>query len=243
MRIAAPASVQNPGDRAQSDRDGVVGGLADPDGARSNDFGDQDAADVAERDQQDAEVEQRAAQAQQAALVELGGAGGPAELVVAVPPVVAHHEDGDRDVGDDDPEDDVDRAGGAGAAACQRRAGKAGRSSRAILRLWHVLRRCERRQADLLLRWSLRGQPGHRLAARRRAAAAAWPRPNPARSPTGEAMSCRARRSSSSPARCSSSSARPACGVAVAANSSTTREVVGQFVVGQPQPGRGSRSA
>ena len=48
--------------------------------------------------------------AQQPALVELGRAGGPAELVVAVAPVVADHEDRDGDVGH---RDEQDRVGGA----------------------------------------------------------------------------------------------------------------------------------
>ena len=41
---------------------------------------------MAEQDEEDAEVEQRAAQPQQPVLVQLGGPRGPAELVVAVPP-------------------------------------------------------------------------------------------------------------------------------------------------------------
>ena len=47
---------------------------------------DHQAADVADEDHQDAEVEQRRADPQQPRLVQLGGPGGPAELVVAVAP-------------------------------------------------------------------------------------------------------------------------------------------------------------
>ena len=59
------------------------------------------ADDVAEEDPDDAEVEQRAADPQQPVLVELGGPGGPAELVVAVTPQVAHDEGREADVGED----------------------------------------------------------------------------------------------------------------------------------------------
>src|SRR5262249_12679531 len=71
-----------PGDRAEAGGDGVVGGFADPYGVGPR-GGDEQSADVAEGHEQDAEVEQGAAPAQQPAFVELGGAGGPAELVVA----------------------------------------------------------------------------------------------------------------------------------------------------------------
>ena len=52
-------------------------------------------------------MEQRAADPQQPVLVELGGAGGPAELVVAVAPEVADHERRQAQVGNDHPEEDV----------------------------------------------------------------------------------------------------------------------------------------
>ena len=49
-------------------------------------------------------MEQRAADPQQPALVELGGAGGPAEFVVPVSPPGADHQDRDGHVGNDVPE-------------------------------------------------------------------------------------------------------------------------------------------
>ena len=69
----------------------------------------QQADHVAEEDAEDAEVEQRAADAQQPVLVELRGAGGPAELVVAVAPDVADDEDRQADVRDDHPQELVHR--------------------------------------------------------------------------------------------------------------------------------------
>jgi hypothetical protein len=59
-----PGEGAEPGDGADSDGAGVVGGFADPGGLGPG-FGDEQSADVAERDEQDAEVEQGAAQPQQ----------------------------------------------------------------------------------------------------------------------------------------------------------------------------------
>src|SRR5665647_1762527 len=67
--------------------------------------------DVTTEDEQDAEVEHRAAQAQQSALVELRRPCGPAELVVPVAPPVPDHEHGETDVGKDDPQEGVEAAG------------------------------------------------------------------------------------------------------------------------------------
>src|SRR5207249_2510977 len=78
--------------------------FGDTDG-RGPGFRYQQADDVAADDAEQAEVEQRAADPQQAVLVELGGAGGPAELVVAVTPEVAGDEHGQTDVGHDDPQE------------------------------------------------------------------------------------------------------------------------------------------
>src|SRR5680860_900120 len=75
-----------------ADRLGPALGYAEPD-------------DVAEEHADDPEVEQRATDPQQPVLVELRGPRGPAELVVAVPPEMAHHEDRETDVRDDHPQD------------------------------------------------------------------------------------------------------------------------------------------
>ena len=63
--------------------------------------------DVPDDHDEQAEVEQRAADPQQPRLVELRGAGGPAELVVAVAPDRAADQDGEHDVGQHAPEQDV----------------------------------------------------------------------------------------------------------------------------------------
>ena len=60
---------------------------------------------MAADDPEHPEVEQRAADAQQPVLVELGGPRGPAELVVAVAPQVPDDEGRQADVGDDDEEE------------------------------------------------------------------------------------------------------------------------------------------
>ena len=76
-----------------------------------------------------AEVEQEHRRPQPAALEELGRARRPAELVVAVAPDVADHEHRHRDVGQDDPQQQVDRGSSgasrqrAGAGAGPRRTG------------------------------------------------------------------------------------------------------------------------
>src|SRR5690606_40375742 len=100
----------DPGGHAEDDREDVVGVLADA-GGLGPALRDEQPADVAQQDQQDAEVEQGAADAQQPPLVELGGAGGPAELVVAVAPDVAEDEHGEADVRQDDPQQDAAGAG------------------------------------------------------------------------------------------------------------------------------------
>ena len=135
-----------PGDHADAHREEVVDALGDADGLGPA-LRHAQAHHVAEEHREDPEVEQRAAPAQQAALVHLRRAGGPAELVVAVAPHVAQHEDRQAQVGDDHPENDVDRAGG---------------HRRAPL----TLGRNERVEADLLARRPLGRQAGHGVAHR-----------------------------------------------------------------------------
>ena len=108
------------GERAGDRRDEVIGVFVDPDRARRA-LRDQDpqhmAADRGER----AVVKQRASPLEQSPLEQLGGAGGPSELVVAVAPDVAEDEDRDRDVRDHDPQEDV--------AGAHRRASTVGMTS------------------------------------------------------------------------------------------------------------------
>ena len=80
-----PTTVAAPASAPTDDGHEVVEPLGDPDrlGPRLRDA---QPDDVADEDAEDAEVEQRAADAQQPVLVELRGPGGPAELVVAVAP-------------------------------------------------------------------------------------------------------------------------------------------------------------
>src|SRR5690606_26871191 len=80
------------------------------------------ADDVADDHHEEAEVEQRAADAQQPRFVQLRGAGGPAELVVAVPPDRAEDQDRDHHVRQHAPQQDVEGAhrgppGGKGASS------------------------------------------------------------------------------------------------------------------------------
>ena len=101
-----PTSVHTPGDAAEEQRVEVVEPLADADRLRPR-LGDDEAADVPEEDEQDAEVEERRADAQQARLVELRRAGRPPELVVAVAPDGAADEARDAEVGQHAPQEGV----------------------------------------------------------------------------------------------------------------------------------------
>ena len=80
-----PTTVISPASEAAGDGDHVVGVLADPHGVGPR-LRHQQPDDVAADDAEHPEVEQRAADPQEPVLVELGGPGGPAELVVAVAP-------------------------------------------------------------------------------------------------------------------------------------------------------------
>src|ERR1019366_7074435 len=100
------------GHRPERHRDRVIGGFADP-GRAGRRLGHQDPEHVAADDEQDAEVKQRRAEPQQAALIQLAGPGGPAELVVAVAPDMAEHEYGDGHVRGDDPRRPPMYSGGA----------------------------------------------------------------------------------------------------------------------------------
>ena len=97
----------DPGDAAEGDRLDVITHLAQPECAGPA-LGNDETDDVPEDHHQDAEVEQRAADPQQPALVELGGAGGPAEFVVPVSPPGADHQDRDGHIGYDVPEHGAD---------------------------------------------------------------------------------------------------------------------------------------
>ena len=91
--------------RAHRRGDEVVEALRDADrlGPRLRDH---QAEEVPEDDEEQPVVEQRRAVAQEALLVQLAGPGGPAELVVAVPPDRPHHQHGEGHVRHDHPEDD-----------------------------------------------------------------------------------------------------------------------------------------
>src|SRR5699024_5714161 len=75
----------------------VVDVVADAHGAGPG-LGDPQTHHVPEEDPDDPVVEQRGADRQQFRLVDLAGAGGPAESVVAEPPDVAEHEDGEHHI-------------------------------------------------------------------------------------------------------------------------------------------------
>ena len=88
--------------------------------------GDHEADEVADDDEDEAEVEQRRADPQQPRLVQLRGARGPAELVVAVAPDRAADEQRQHDVREDSPQQHVHRE-----ASRARAAAAAGRRRRA----------------------------------------------------------------------------------------------------------------
>ena len=94
------------GDAAEEEGVEVVDALGHSDGLGPG-LGDDETPDVPDEDDEDAEVEQRRPDPQQSRLVELGGAGGPAELVVAVAPEGAEHQRGDDEVGQHAPQQDV----------------------------------------------------------------------------------------------------------------------------------------
>ena len=97
-----------PGDAADQQGIEVVQLLADPH-RLGQPHRNQQTDDVADQDEEDAEVEQRRADPQQPGLVQLGGAGGPAELVVAVAPDGAADQDRQRDVGEHAPQQHLHR--------------------------------------------------------------------------------------------------------------------------------------
>ena len=233
-----PTTVITPASSPPRDGHHVVGVLADPHrvGPRLR---DQQADDVAADDPEHAEVEQRAADAQQPVLVELGGAGGPAELVVAVAPQVADDEGGQAEVGDDHEEELVHRAG-----SRERRHGQQGRLGRgAGGRAGAELRAGERREPDLLLGRALGGETAYGVAlvaAQRRQRRGDARRPGCAH---GEPMSRSESRSSSSPARWSSIRSRPRSLVDGGGELEHDAEVVGQLGVVELEPGARGRSA
>src|SRR6185437_14220046 len=85
-------------------------GLGDADGAGPA-LGDQHADHVPGDGAEGAVVEDRGAPLEQAAFLELCGAAGPAELVVAPPPDMADDEDAQGEVGQRYPHEDLPRAG------------------------------------------------------------------------------------------------------------------------------------
>ncbi len=167
---------------------------------------DEQTADVAERRRTGCRSGTAGCRAQQPRLVELRGAGGPAELVVAVAPVVAADEHGDR-----------------------RRRGR--RPTGAVeafidglpVGARHVLGRCERVRGRPVPRAALRRPGGRPRRARRRAAAAG------SRDDRVEHVDARASLLASAPAAAArgrrgapAAAARPTVESPVAANSSTT---------------------
>src|SRR5690606_5105420 len=186
--------------------DHVVGVLGDADGGGPG-LRDQHAEHMTAEHPEHAEVEQRAAQAKQAALVDLRGAGGPAELVVAVPPDVAEHERGERDVGQDHPQ-----LGGQGQTGVHRRPSESVNSDGS--------------RANGSSPTSSSGGPSAASSAmRRRSAVVSGGRvaTTAASAPAyGEPLSDNDSRSSSITGRCSPSRRSPPIGSTVAANSSST---------------------
>ena len=82
------------GDGTWNGREQVVGVIVDTDSASPR-LGECQAHEMADDDKDHAPVEERGRQAQQLGLIDLGGVGGPAELVGAPPPEYADDECGD----------------------------------------------------------------------------------------------------------------------------------------------------
>ena len=114
---------------------------------------------MAADDPEHPEVEQRAADAQQPVLVELGRARGPAELVVAVAPQVPDDERRQADVGDDH-EQELVHARAPGNDGIGSRVGSGAAPAAPGLNCG-----CgERREPDLLLGRTLGGEPAYGVA-------------------------------------------------------------------------------
>ncbi len=94
------------GGAAQGEGHGVVDALADSQ-AFGEGFGDEQAHHMAADDQEQGVVEEGPADAQQAGFVELAGAGGEAEAVVAVAPGGAGDQDHQDEVGQHSPQSDA----------------------------------------------------------------------------------------------------------------------------------------
>src|SRR5215472_7972276 len=200
-------------DGAESERDSVIGRLTDPDRLRPR-LGNEQAANVTESDQENAEVEEGAADSQQPALVKLGRAGGPAKFVIPVAPDMTDDEGRESRIRYPDPQEDVQCTACVGAAC----------------RDGHRSTTCESGMysggANAASPTRSSGGPS----AARRAAAARWsPRSGgsvaeieSSTSAHGESHPRSASRSSSSPARCAVSIFAPLSGTAVAAYSSIT---------------------
>src|SRR5215470_16896069 len=137
-------------------------------------------------------MKERGSQTQQSILVQLAGTGGPTELVIVVAPYMTADEDRNRQVWNDDPQQGVHRrppmySGGAKGSSPTSSAG---------------------------------GPLRARSSARSRSAGAGSGSTHRTRSSTstyGDPASASAIRSSSTPARCSRSSSRPASGARAAA--------------------------
>ena len=227
-----PTTVITPASEAAGDGDHVVGVLADPDrvGPRLR---HQQADDVAADDAEHPEVEQRAADPQQPVLVELGGPGGPAELVVAVAP----------------PGDRPRRSSGTGrgrrrrgtrssAGSWERRHGQQGGRGAAPVAAPGL-------NCGLANGASPTSSSGGPSAASRRTASRSSPRSGGSVAVTasirrahGEPMSRSERRSSSRPARWSSIRSRPQVLVHGGGELEDDAEVVGQLGVVELEPGR-----
>ena len=173
---------------------------------------------------------------QQPVLVELGGPGGPAELVVAVAPEVADHERRQAHVRDDHPQERVHQRapGNDGIGSGARPVGRPAGLNSGV--------------ANGARPTSSSGGPS---AASRRTASRSSPRSggSVARDRVDRAGPGRARRrasasrSSSRPARWSSSSCRPRSLVDGGGELQHDAEVVGQLGVGQLEPGGAGRPA
>ena len=170
--------------------------------------------------------------AQQPVLVELGGAGGPAELVVAVAPEVADHEDRRGRGRERPPSRNLSIGALPGRSASAAAAVAGSRQAGAELRAWRTAR------ARPPPRAAPRRRAGGRRRARRRAAAAASRRPPRRRRPTASRR--RARTAAAAPARRGgrAAAAGPGRWSTVAAYSSTTHRWSGSSASSSTKPER-----
>src|SRR6478735_6445535 len=218
------------GDEAAGDGNHVIGVVADPQSIGPR-LRHQQTDQVAPDDTQHPEVEQRAPDAQQPVLVQLGGPGGPSELVVAVPPPVTDHEGGQAQVGHDDEEELVHR----------RAPGKDGMGSSVVS--GSPVEAAPGLNCGAANGASPTSSSGGPSAARRRTASRSSPSSGGKVAVTalisgahGEPMSWSESRSSSRPARWSSIRSRPRIRSTVAAYSRTTQRWSGSSASSSSNP-------